>query len=368
MMITRRAALALPLATAMPRRGRAAVPITDAMGRNFTLKGPAERIVLGFNYEEYTAIGGPGAWRRVVGFARKQWAVNRPSLWARYQKAIPGLADIPDIGEISEGTFSVEKFLALRPDLFVMIAYDYKAATSIVQQIETAGVPILVLDFQAQDPAKHIAGTLALGAAIGETDRARVLADLYRDKVSDIARRVAGRPAPRTYFELGSGGPGTIGNTYNGAMWGRLVELTGGANVAAGRIAGPWAPMAPEAVLAARPEFIFLTGSAWNLGAGAIRTGYDLDAEGVRTRLRGYLARPGWADLPAARSGEVHALDAGLSRALWDWTAMLYIGQRLHPDAFADVDPVGALADYHARFLPVPFEGAWMVQLGKVAA
>ncbi len=362
--LSRRSALILPLATALPGRARAAMPpITDAIGRTITLKAPAERIVLGFNYEEFTAIGGVAAWDRVVGFNRRQWEVNRPSLWVRYQKAIPRLTGLTDIGEMENGTFSTETVLSLRPDLLVVIGYDYKANSAAMQQIEAAGVPILALDFQAQDTAKHIAGTLALGAAIGENDRARALADLYRDKVADIQRRVAGRTPPRAYFELGAGGPSVIGNTYNGAMWGRMVETAGGANIAAGKIAGPWAPMAPEAVLAARPEFVFLSGSSWAKAQGAIRTGYDVDLATARERLVGYTTRPGWSALPAVQSGNLHAMDAGLARALWDWTAMQYVAKQLHPAAFSDVDPQESLRAYHATYMPVPYEGTWMARL-----
>ena len=369
--LTRRAimaALASPLLAA-PTIARAAMPpITDAIGRTIQLQAPAERIVLSFNYEEFTAIGGVDGWRRVVGFNRKQWAQNRPSLWTRYQKVIPGLATLPDIGEIEEGTFSMETVLGLRPDLLVVIAYDYKAYAPVMQKLEAAGIPILVLDFQAQEPAKHIAGTLALGAAIGQEERARELAELYRRQSDDIGRRIAGRPTPRAYFELGAGGPGVIGNTYNGAMWGRMVETAGGANVAAGKIAGPWGPMSPEFLLAAQPEFIFLTGSSWANAQGAIRTGYDVDLETARQRLLGYARRSGWDTLPAVKSGNVFALDAGLARALWDWTAMQYVAKQMHPAEFADVDPVANLAKYHATYMPVPFEGTWMARLGPVAS
>lgn len=368
-LISRRSALILPLAAALPHRARAAMPaIVDAVGRPVVLRAPAERIVLGFNFEEFTAIGGAGAWDRVVGFNRRQWAVNRPSLWERYQKAIPRLGGLPDIGEIEESSFSVETVLGLRPDLLVMIGYDYKAYAPVMAQIEAAGVPILVLDFQAQETAKHIAGTLALGAAIGASERAEALAALYRRQTDDIARRVAGLPMPRAYVELGAGGPGVVGNTYNGAMWGRMVENAGGANIAAGKLPGPWAPMAPEAVLAAGPEFVFLTGSSWAKAQGAIRTGYDVDAATARARLAGYAQRPGWAGLPAVRAGNLFALDAGLARALWDWTASQYIAKQLHPTAFADVDPVANLAKYHADWMPVPFEGTWMTRLGTEPA
>lgn len=367
--LSRRAALILPLATALPHRARAAgITLTDAIGRTVTLRAPAERIVLTFHPEEFTAIAGAEGWRRVVGFNRRQWEVNRPSLWSRMTRAIPSLATIPDVGALGEGTFKVETVLAQRPDLLVVIAYDHKASAAAIAQVEAAGIPVLVLDYQAQETASHVAGTLALGAATGETARAQALADLYRDRMADIARRTAGRPTPRAYFELGAGGPGVIGNSYNGAMWGRMVQAAGGANIAEGKLPGPWAPMAAEAVLAAQPEFIFLTGSSWARASGAIRTGYDADLETARARLRGYLARPGWADLPAVRRGEVHALDAGLARALWDFTAMQYVAKQMHPGAFADIDPVAELRDFHARYLPIAFEGEWMVRMAPAGA
>lgn len=368
-LLTRRGAMILPLAAALPHRARAAgITVTDAIGRTVTLRAPAERIALSFHLEEFTAIAGAEGWRRVVGFNRKQWEVNRPSLWARMPKVIPALATLPDIGALGEGSFKVETVLAQRPDLLVVIAYDHKASAAQIAQVEAAGVPVLVLDYQAQETEKHVAGTLALGAAIGAPDRARALADLYRDSMADIARRVAGRPMPRTYFELGNGGPGTIGNSYNNAMWGRMVRDAGGANIAEGKLPGPWAPMAAEAVLAARPDFIFLTGSSWARAEGAIRTGYDADLETARVRLRGYLARPGWADLPASRNGELHALDAGIARALWDFTAIQYVAKAMHPDAMSDIDPVAGLRRFHDRFMPIPFEGQWMVRMAPPAA
>ena len=92
--ITRRAALALPLALTLPRRAKAA-PITfpDALGRTVTLPATAQRIVITFNFEEFTAIAGPSGWDRVVGFNRRQWAVNRTSNWERYQKGDPTVVD-----------------------------------------------------------------------------------------------------------------------------------------------------------------------------------------------------------------------------------------------------------------------------------
>lgn len=77
----RRAFLILPIAAALPGRARAAaLSITDALGRTIALKAPAERIVVGFNFEEFTAVSGPAGWDRVVGFDRHQWENNRRAI------------------------------------------------------------------------------------------------------------------------------------------------------------------------------------------------------------------------------------------------------------------------------------------------
>jgi iron complex transport system substrate-binding protein len=68
---TGRRSLLLAAAAALAARGaRGDDGIVDALGRQIALKAPAQRIVLGFNYEEYTAVAGPAGWDRVVGFAR----------------------------------------------------------------------------------------------------------------------------------------------------------------------------------------------------------------------------------------------------------------------------------------------------------
>jgi hypothetical protein len=40
----------------------------------------------------------------------------------------------------------------------------------------------------------------------------------------------------------------------------------------------------------------------------------------------------------------------------------------MHPGAFADIDPVAELRDFHARYLPIAFEGEWMVRMAPAGA
>jgi ABC-type Fe3+-hydroxamate transport system substrate-binding protein len=272
------------------------------------------------------------------------------------------------VGASENGSFSVERVLSLRPDLLVVLAYDYNAMTPMMTQIEQAGIPILVVDYNAQVLAKHVAGTLALGQATGNLDRAREVADLYTARVADIAQRVQGADRPKVYVELGQGGAQVVGNTYNNAMWGRMVELAGGTNIATGRIPTGFSPMSPEWVLAAAPEHVIITASSWAGSPNAVQAGYDVDIATTRRTLAPYAERAGWSGLPAIRNGELHAVETGLARSLWDWTATHYIAKQIHPALFSDVDPVSDLRRYHERFLPVAFEGTWMARLTPSAS
>ncbi len=352
------AALALP---ALP--ARAQIALRDAAGRNVILPRPPERILLAFNFEEFIAVAGPGGWDRVVGFNRRQWAINRPAIWREYLKVLPGLDRLPDIGATENQTLTAERCLALRPDLLVVHAVGVAAVPQEIARIEAAGVPVLVVDYNQQTPELHAASTRALGAALGQQARAEALAAMYIDRVADIRARAArAGTAPSAYVEIGSGGPGAFGNTYNGAMWGGMLDVLGARNIAAGRIPQGWAPMAPEAVLAAAPEHVFLLGSSWENRPGSVRAGYGVTLDEARASLRPYAARPGWAALPAIRNGSLHTIETGLSRCLMDWIGLAYMGRVLYPQAFADLDPEDALARYHEAFLPVPYGGCWMAR------
>ena len=234
--------------------------------------------------------------------------------------------------------------LGLKPDLLITLAAGSTVSRApLMAQVEQAGVPILVVDYNAQTLEKHVASTLALGKATGNEDRAHALAELYTGAARRHPAPGGGQAQAKVYVELGYGGAGVIGNTYNNAMWGRMVEFAGGANIAAGRIPTGWAPMSPEYVLAAAPEHIFITASSWANAPNAVRAGYDYDIETTRRTSRLSAGQAG-ARCRQSVTTSCIAIETGLSRSLWDWTGTQYIAKQLHPDAFADVDPVGEAA------------------------
>ncbi len=364
--LSRRSALLLSLAVAAPALARAApLVVTDALGRTVNLRGPAERVVLGFNYEEFTAIAGPAGWDRVVGFARTIWTEWRPATFKRYLAPIPRLANLPDVGNTEDGTFSLEKVLSLRPDLVVLAEWSFSQLGEQVRQLEALGIPVMVIDYNAELLDRTVASTLALGQATDNADRAHALAALYTGKMADVRRRAAASGThPKAYVELGQGGPGVVGNSYaNTTMWGRLLEQIGATNIADGHVGKSWGPLSPEYVLAADPEVIFIAGSSWANRPQAVVTGYDAPIELTRSRLAAYAQRDGWQGLTAIRNGDLHAIEHGLCRALFDYTAAQYLAKQLYPAQFTDIDPADELRRYHEQFLPVTLEGTWMARL-----
>lgn len=342
--------------------------ITDALGRKVTVDLPVKRIVVNFNFEEFTAVAGVDGWSKVVGISRAPWESWRPLIFNRYKAVIPNLAAMPDIGFTEDNSLSAEKVIGLKPDVLLMSDWGYKAAKAQMEQIEGAGIPVVVIDYNAQLLERHVASTLALGKVTGQEARAGELASLYKTWFEDILARVAkakatGAPAKKVYVELGQAGADTVGNTYNGTMWGAVITQLGAENIAAGKIPGPWGPLNAEAIIAANPDVILFASSSWLGKPKAVRTGYDVTPEETRAGLKPYAERPGWVDLKAVRTGEISAVEHGLGRTLFDFVAIQYIAKRLYPEQFADIDPVANLKAYHEKYLPIAFTGTWMLPL-----
>ncbi len=342
------------------------IEVTDALGRHVKVASPVQRVALNFSFEEFTAVAGKDNWAKVVGISRAPWEGWRPVIFKRYAAVIPNLQAMPDIGHTDDGTFSAEKVIALKPDVLFISEWTYKSLQSARDQIETAGIPIVVIDYNAQLLERHLASTRTLGKVMGTEARGEELAKLYEREYNDVLARIAkstDKSHKKVYIELGQAGADTVGNSYSGNMWGKMLNTLGAVNVADGKLPGPWGPVNAEAVIADNPDLIFITGSSWLNKPKAVKTGYQATPEVTRASLKPYAERAGWANLKAVKNGEVHAIEAGLSRSLFDFVALQYIAKRMYPDAFKDVDPDASFRRYHEKYLPVAYAGTWMLPI-----
>ena len=82
-------AAALSLLAATIGAAGAEIRVTDLEGREVAIPAPAGRVLLGFNYEDFLSIVGPGAIDRVAAVSRSPWRDWRPKQYAAYAAAPP---------------------------------------------------------------------------------------------------------------------------------------------------------------------------------------------------------------------------------------------------------------------------------------
>ncbi len=340
--------------------------ITDTEGRTVEVPKGAKRILLGFYFEDFYAIGGKDAYENVVAISRTAWEGWRNSQWKNYVKADPKLENLIDVGEVDSGTFSIETAIAAKPDVAIFAAWQYRSLGNSVDKLQEAGIPIVVVDYNAQTVEKHVASTRILGTIIGQEERAEKLATEYATAVQDVLDRVkkAGGDPKRVYVELGNKGPQEYGNTYSKTMWASVIGLAGGNNIGDGQVE-KWAPLNPEYVVASNPQAIFIAGSDWVGRDKAVLMGFDAKPELTRSRLQPYVERAGWNAFEGVEKGDVHALYHGGARTLYDYSFLQYIAKVLHPEAFADVDPVENHRKFYEQYLPIEANGVFMIKLNK---
>ncbi|MDW6004372.1 ABC transporter substrate-binding protein [Vibrio mangrovi] len=338
--------------------------IEDVLNRKIEVDVPAKRVVLGFYAEDYMAIGGEKAFDHVVGLSRDTWKVWRPASWDIYTQNNPALADIPDVGEVEAQTFSVEKVLSLHPDLLLLADWQYKGLGSDITRIEDAGIPVVVVDYNAQTLERHLASTRIIGELTGQVARAGKIADEYRQAIELIQQRLktANLAKPRAYIEFGNKGPQEYSFTYGKNMWGAMITAAGGDNIAAPFVEW-WGPINPEQVLASRPEVIFLSGTESGKNNGAILMGQGVDRHTAVERLKGYTQRPGWSALPAVQEQRVYGIYQGASRSILDASMIQYLAKALYPSLFSDLDPEKAYLNFYRTYLPVVPEGTFAVRI-----
>lgn len=350
------AAVWLPSAQAAPE------VVKDVLGRSVRIDLPAKRVLLGFYLEDYLAVGGDKAFDRLVGLSLGWFVKSRPAVWEQYATARPTLRDVVDVGSVQFQSFSLEKALATKPDVVVLADWQFKALASEIPRLEAAGIPVVVVDYNAQTLERHLASTQVLGQITGETARAQSIADGYQQVVQTIRQRIAQAklPRPRAYIELGDKGPAEHSYTYGKNMWGAMLDLVGGDNVAAPFIKD-WGPINPEQLLVSKPQVVFIAGYESVSQPDAMQMGFGVPGDEARRRLRGFAQRKGWSGLPAVQDGRLHGVYHGATRSLLDAAQLQYLAKALYPALFADIDPDATYRDFYRRYLPIQPQGTFVL-------
>ncbi|MHB9292296.1 iron complex transport system substrate-binding protein [Hollandina sp. SP2] len=345
------------------------VTVTDLAGRQVTLKLPVKKANVNWS-------GSGGAFMTMsallgmnVGDYLSSWDDDlqnyRYDMWEEYRSKIPALEQIPVVSGIDYSDINMEKLIQSKPDVVIWTLAVRDQAESIAEPVlAAAGIPIIYIDYHAETIENHTKSTRLLGQLFGKEERAEEIIKFYIDNMNMLTNRLTKvSTKPVVYMEITMTGPESYGNTYaNDYMWGAMVVKAGGTNMAEGIVKNA-APVNAELVFAKNPDVIILTGSYWSNSPASVRMGYLANEAETQQLIRTYLSRPGWPQLDAIRNNRLFAIHQGLARQMYDVVSLAFLAKCIHPELFADVDPMGILQEYYDRFLPYDLYGVWMTQL-----
>ncbi|WP_235035266.1 ABC transporter substrate-binding protein [Roseomonas sp. 18066] len=338
--------------------------VVDAAGRTVTIPRPPTRILLGsgFNLIPLSLLH-PDPVSLVAAWANDLKRVNPPMAEA-YERRFPRLGTIPLIGDNGGAGVSLEHALSASPDLALMSGWHAwsEAGRLVIQRLQDAGVPTLVLNFSDDPLANTPRSMRALGQAIGREEQGEAFSAFYEQRVAAIRARVAEKPEPRPRVLLQAfGGSTDCCWVWNNGGLGSLVGALGVRNIGAEVLppAGLGGTMYLESVLAQDPEVYVTTGlprREFTIGPGVTR-------EQARASLAQVVRGAGLSSLSAARNGRVHGIWNHFNAVPLNILAFEAMARWTRPDLFPDLDPAATLAAINARFAAMPFEGTFWVSV-----
>ncbi|NLJ46674.1 MAG: cobalamin-binding protein [Treponema sp.] len=250
-----------------------AVSVRDSLDRTVSLAAPASRVV-SLNPSATESLFGIGAGDRVAG-------VTSYCTW-------PGeAASRPKVGGYTSESISLERLLALKPDLVVTGG---PVHVSIRTSLDSLGIPYYV--FEPSSVEATLECLADLGALTGTAEgAARSIAGLRRE-LAEVAARVDSIPPSsrvRVFWEVYNEPLMTCGSA---SFLHELITRAGGINVFA-ELEHPWSIISPEEAVRRAPQVILAA---------------DDHAPGFTAR--DLARRPGWASVPAVKTGRVYLLPA----------------------------------------------------------
>lgn len=339
------------------------ITVKDVLNRDVTFNAPAQRVIVGFYPEDYMAIGTEAAYDKVVGMSKYIWQARKAN-WDMYVKHRPSLDDIPGIGRVDTQTFSVEKVISLNPDLLLLADWQYKGLGTDIERIQNAGIPVLVVDYNAQTLDRHIKSTELIGVVTGQEKRAKKIADEYKARVEMVEKRLADAnlPKPKVYSEFAGAGVQEMGYTFGKNMWGAISTMAGADNISAPFVEW-WGKLNPEQVIASNPDVIVITGYESANALDGMIMGQGVTKAQATERLEGFKKRMGWSSISAVKNNRMYGAYHGACRTIMDSAMIAFYAKAMYPDVFADVNPEDDYLDFYKKYLPVTPEGTFTLAL-----
>lgn len=345
--------------------------VTDILQRHVAIPDNPQRIVVGEGRMIYTLAlveeGNPV--KRVVGWPGDLQRLDRQT-WDRYTTAFPAIKTIPVIGNANYSQISVEKIIALRPDLVILPVYAKQASNhdSFQQQLTDAGIPVIYIDTRVEQLKNTVPSLKILGEALNDQAKAQRFIAFYQQHMNLIRDRLQqAKPVrPSVMLQLHIGRREVCCTTVGHGNMADLLAFAGGDNIAAGRFSSVFGQISPESVIAANPQVYVVTGMGGAEQSGQLQLGPQVNPMQAQQSFAQALQRETLlSSLPAIRNGRAIAVWHNFYMSPWHLLDVEIFAKAFHPELFSDLDPQKTLEEMNREFLPIPEKGTYWTNLNN---
>lgn len=331
---------------------------------------PVRRMILGEGRQLYiiAMLDRDNPFQRIVGW-RDDLIKNDLDSYTKYKAKFSRASDIPILGDPSSGEFSVEKAIALKPDVLLLNLDAYQGAqdAGVIDNLAKAGIPTVVIDYREAPLENTVPSTLLLGKIMGREGIAQKFVEFYQRQVSTVESRIAELKVPKpSVFLYRAPGFADCCSTFGKGNLGLIAERAGGDNIAAPLLPGWEGTLNPEQVIASNPDDIIVTGSNWSnsLPEGTfVPLGYSTSTASAATSLNQLMQRSNWTSLGAYKDKHVYAIWHQFYNSPYQFIVLDVFAKWFYPDQFQDIDPVQIFRQFHQEFLPIDYSGTFWVEL-----
>lgn len=351
------------------------IQITDVMGREVTIKQPAKRIVLTqARHMPVLALLSDDPISLIAGWS-DEFKTSFANEYAAYEEVFPAIKDIPIVGRHTPDSFSLEQSLALHPDLVILTARfagllpgQDPNESALIRHFESADVPVLIVDFFIDPLNNTVPSMKALGAALGQSDRADAFIDFYEQQMQLVQDRlkpvIKKNDIPLVFVHAHAGStdccnsPGT--GTFND-----MITYAGGHNIGADALKTSTGKLNFEYINSRNPAVYVATGTGANRRnqAGGLRIGTGATEADARKSLEHIIKSNRLTHLNAVQNGNAHGIWHAFNDSPLHVIFIQALAGWLHPKQMQGISAQHTLETINDQFLTVPMTGDYLINL-----
>jgi len=350
------------------------IQVTDLSGRTVSIPLEPKNIILGESrFIPAIAIVEPEITSRITAMLADFRKYDADG-YQKYLSKYPHLSDIPEVGGNDASSFSIEKAIALKPDLAIFGLGGHgpgSKSARVIAQLEAAGIAVVFIDFRRKPMQNTLPSIKLLGQIFNNTKHANAFIDAYQtemDKVTKTLTTINTQP-PSVFLHSRLGLSESCCESMSHGMLGEMVTTAGGNNIAHNLLPGAHGIINYEYLLTHQPDIYIGTAigskAFFEQGGDRIFLGAASNKENAQQTLASAITSYKLHYLKAVQQGNAYGVWHHFYSSPFNVVAVQQMAKWFYPQAFKSLDPELTLKRLYAQFQPIEYSGQYWVELKK---